>query len=49
MYRLQVKYKGKWKWGLVQYDTIEAAKGRVAELKKVGINARVRLNEELFN
>lgn len=48
MYTLQVKFKSQWKWGIVQYDTIEAATARVAELSKVGITARVRKTEEIY-
>ncbi len=49
MYRLQVVFKGNWRWGVVEYDSIEKANARVEELKKVGIKARVRKNEDLFN
>ena len=49
MYRLQVKFNGRWKWGIQEYATLEAATERVADLKKVGITARVRLAAELFN
>lgn len=48
MYRLQVKYYGEWKWGIREYDTLDAAKNRVKELAKVGIKARVKLTAELF-
>ena len=48
MYRLQVKCQGRWRWGIVQYDTIDEATNRVAELGRVGIVARIRRNEELF-
>ena len=49
MFRLQVWYNRDWKWGIVEYDSIERATQRVAELKRVGIKARVRSNSELFN
>ncbi len=49
MFRLQVWYKKSWRWGIVEYDSIETANDRVAELKKLGIKARVRDNAELFN
>ena len=49
MYRLQVKFNGRWKWGIQEYATLEAATERVANLKKVGITARVKLTSELFN
>lgn len=48
MYRLQVMYYGVWKWGIREYDTMDAAKARVIELAKVGIKARVKLTAELF-
>lgn len=49
MYRLQVKYYGEWKWGIRDYDTLDAAKSRVEELAKVGIRAKVKLAAELFS
>lgn len=49
MYRLQVKFNGRWKWGIQEYDTLEAAAERAAELKKIGITARVKSSVELFN
>lgn len=49
MYRLQIFHKKKWRWGIVEYDNLESADNRVAELQKVGIKARVRNNSELFN
>ncbi len=48
MFRLQVWYGNRWKWGIVEYDSIDAANARVAELNRVGIKSRVRKNEELF-
>jgi hypothetical protein len=48
MFTLQVLFQRKWKWGIVQYDTIEAAESRVQELAKVGIQARVKLTSELY-
>lgn len=49
MYRLQVQYKNRWRWGIVEYDTPEAAAARVEELNRVGIKARIRRSEEIFN
>lgn len=49
MFRLQVWYNQHWKWGIVDYDTMDAATARVAELAKVGIKARVKPRSELFN
>lgn len=49
MYRLQVWFNKHWKWGLNDYATLEAATARVAELKAVGIKARVKPVAELFN
>lgn len=48
MYTLQVKFGKQWRWGIVKYDTIEAATARVGELSKVGITARVRKTEEIY-
>lgn len=49
MYRLQVKFNGRWKWGIQEYATLEAAAERAAELMKVGITARVKSSADLFN
>ncbi len=49
MFRLQVRFRNEWRWGIVEYATEEEAKERVETLKRVGIKARVRKNEELFN
>lgn len=49
MFRLQVKFKGRWKWGIVVYETLSEATDRVEKLKEVGIKARIRNNNELFN
>lgn len=49
MFRLQVWYNRHWKWGIVDYDTMDAATARVEELAKVGIKARVKPRSELFN
>ena len=49
MYRLKVWFNKHWKWGLVEYNTLEEAKARVTELAKVGIKAKIGTNEELFN
>lgn len=49
MYRLQIMYCGEWKWGIREYASLDAAKERIRELKKVGIKARARAAAELFN
>ncbi len=49
MYRLQVKFKGEWRWGLNDYNSEAEANARVAELAKVGIKSRVRKAAELFS
>ena len=49
MFRLQVWFNKNWKWGLNDYETLEAAMKRIAELKTVGIKARVKPVAELFN
>lgn len=48
MFTLQVMFQKRWRWGIVQYDTLEAANKRVGELEKVGIKSRVRLTAELY-
>lgn len=48
MFRLQVKVKGKWRWGIRQYETIEEANARVEALSKVGIVARVAETTDLY-
>lgn len=48
MYTLQVMYQRRWRWGIVQYDTLEAAKQRVQELAQVGIKSRIKLTAELY-
>jgi len=48
MYTLQLKLWNRWHWGIVQYDTLEAANKRVKELAMVGIKSRVRLTSELY-
>ena len=49
MYRLQVFYKKRWIWGVVEYDSVESANARVRQLSEVNIRARVRPSSELFN
>lgn len=49
MFTLQVKLKGRWRWGIVQYDTLEAAKQRVQELAKAGIKSRIKLTAEFYS
>lgn len=48
MYILQVRYYGRWKWGVNRYYTEAEAAVRVKELASVGIKARVRLAAELY-
>lgn len=48
MYRLQVLFNGEWRWGIPEYDTLDAAQTRVERLAAVGITARVKLAAELF-
>ncbi|MCX4355886.1 MAG: hypothetical protein OSJ43_06630 [Oscillospiraceae bacterium] len=47
MYILQVKYCGRWKYGVNRYDTEAEATARVKKLASVGIKARVKLTAEL--
>lgn len=49
MYRLQVFFQKRWRWGTVEYTSLEKANDRVQELTKVGIKARVKKNAELFS
>lgn len=48
LFRLQVFFKGSWRWGINEYDSEEKAAERVKELAKVGIKARIGKNAELF-
>lgn len=48
MYIIQVRYCGRWKWGVRLYDTEADAAARVAELASVGIKARVKPTSELY-
>lgn len=48
MYILQVRYCGRWKWGVQRYGTKAEADARVAKLASVGIKSRVRLVAELY-
>lgn len=48
MYIIQVRYCGRWKWGVNRYDTREEADKRVVKLASVGIKARVKLTAELY-
>ena len=43
--RLEVKYGRKWKLGLNIYENKEKANERIEELRRVGIKARVKLND----
>lgn len=46
MYKLQVKIKKRWVWGINTYDTLTEAERRIDELSKVGISARVKEEAE---
>ena len=48
MYRLQIRYKRSWKWGINTYETRKAAEVRIAELAAVGIKARIKNESELL-
>ena len=43
--RLEVKYGRRWKLGLNIYENEEKANKRIEELQKVGIKARIKLND----
>jgi hypothetical protein len=45
--RLVVKKGRRWLPGIVEYTTVKAAEERIAELKKVGIVARIAKPGEL--
>ena len=47
MFRLQIRFGNRWKWGVKDYS-LEQAHKRVEELKAVGIKARVKPVAELF-
>ena len=49
MFRLVVWHNRHWKWGIRDYDTLEAAIERVEQLKAVGIKAKVKPISELLN
>lgn len=49
MYRLQVWFDRHWKWGINTYPSIESARHRMKELRKVGIKSRVVESKQLFN
>ena len=49
MYRLQVLCNGAWKWGICDYDTLDAANNRIMELAEVGIKAKIGLTTDLLN
>ena len=48
MYRLQIRYKRSWKWGINTYETRKAAEARIVELAAVGIKARIKNESELL-
>ena len=49
MFRLKVWVFDRWQWGRKSYDSLEAAKSRVEELRAFGIKAKVAHSSELFN
>ena len=40
MFTLEVRYSGRWKWGVRTYNTLEDAERRVKELASIGIRSR---------
>lgn len=48
-YRLKVKYRNRWIWGLNTYPTIEAAQARKAEMEAAGHKVKIELESKLFN
>lgn len=48
MFTLEVRYSGRWKWGVRTYNTLEDAERRVKELASVGIHSRIRKASDLW-
>ena len=48
MFTLEVRYSGRWKWGVRTYNTLEDAERRVRELERVGIHSRIRKSSDLW-
>lgn len=48
MFTLEVRYGGRWKWGVRTYNTLEDAEHRVKELASVGIHSRIRKASDLW-
>lgn len=49
MFRLKVKFGSKWKWGVNDYTSREAAQKRVEELRAVGIISKIEPLSKLLN
>lgn len=47
-YRLKVKYRSRWIWGLNTYSTIEAAQARKAQMEAVGHKVKIEPEGKLF-
>lgn len=48
-YRLKVKFKNRWVWGLNTYTTLEAAQARKAQMEAAGHKVKIELESKLFN
>lgn len=48
-YRLRVKFKNRWVWGLNTYTTLEAAQARKAQMESAGHKVKIELESKLFN
>ena len=48
MFRLQVMYDSRWRWGVRDYGTEQEAMERVEHLARCGIKARVKPIAELL-
>lgn len=48
MFTLEVRYSGRWKWGVRTYNTLEDAERRVKELASIGIRSRIRKASDLW-
>ena len=48
-YRLRVKFRGRWVWGLHTYTTIEEAEARKVQMEAAGHKAIIEVEDHLFN
>lgn len=48
-YRLKVKHKNRWIWGINSYTTLEAAQARKAQMEAAGHKVRIEPESKLFD